>query len=56
MPTVSRLTCFFLLIIWSDPEQWGTSCAVGWLALQYVTVKLPCSILGFDSDIVAVRL
>jgi len=34
----------------------GEHLAVGWLALQYVTVKVPCSILGFESNIVAVRL
>jgi len=34
----------------------GAHFAVGWLALQYVTVKVPCLILGFESYIVAVRL
>jgi hypothetical protein len=47
---------FFLIDSYGAILNNGAHFAVGWLALQYVTVKVPCSILGFESDIVAVRL
>lgn len=54
MPKVCRLTFFFNS--YGAILNHGAHFAVGWLALQYVTVKGPGSILGFESDIVAVRL
>jgi hypothetical protein len=46
----------FFIVSYGAILNHGAHFAVGCLALQYVTVKVPCSILGFESDIVAVRL
>lgn len=34
----------------------GVRFAVGWLTLQYFIMKVPCSILSFENDILAVCL
>jgi hypothetical protein len=56
MPKVCRLTCFFFIDTYGAILNNGAHFAVGCLALQYFTMKVPCSNLDFESDIVAVRL